>query len=143
MIFPSESLSKLRGGLEDRISAGELSEADAYREALTADPEDPRALRLLALLAEDEDDFATAEQLAWRWLRADPLSHECFLLIGRLLARDPDQAARAAAYRALGHEKLHFDPHADQDPGDLMVAGEAESEPEGVTRELEPHRLLH
>jgi len=30
MIFPSESVSKLRGGLEDRISAGELSEADAY-----------------------------------------------------------------------------------------------------------------
>src|SRR2546423_12694077 len=121
MIFPSESVSKLRGGLEDRISAGELSEADAYREALAADPEDPRALRLLALLAEDEDDFATSEQLAWRWLRADPLSHECLLLIWRLLARDPDEAARAVAYRALGHEKLHFDPEAEQQAADLVV----------------------
>jgi hypothetical protein len=143
MIFPSETVSKLRGGLEDRISAGDLSEADAYREALAADPEDPRALRLLALLAEDEDDFGTAEALAWRWLRADPLSHECFLLIGRLLARDPVNAARAAAYRALGHEKLHFDPEAHSQADIAPGPGPIEPEPYDVTRELEPHRLLH
>jgi len=144
MIFPSESVSKLRGGLEDRISAGELSEADAYREALAADPEDPRAMRLLALLAEDEDDFVTSEELAWRWLRADPLSHEAFLLIGRLLSRRPADAARATAYRGLGHEKLHFDPEAHRQADiapDLAVP--AEPEPEEATRELEPHRLLH
>jgi hypothetical protein len=145
MIFPSDTVSKLRGGLEDRISAGELSEADAYREALAADPDDPRALRLLSLLAEDEDDFATAGDLAWRWLSADPLSHEAFLLIGRLLSRDPAQSARAAAYRALGHEKLHFDPEAHRaayvEPPEIVTA--AETEPEEVRRELEPHRVLH
>src|SRR4051794_23751780 len=116
MIFPSEAVSKIRADLEDRVSAGSLSEAEAYREALAADPEDPRALRSLSLLAEDEGDFAAAQELAWRWLRADPLSHEAFRLIGRLLARDPAQKARAAAYLALGNQKLHFDPEADAEP---------------------------
>src|SRR5689334_24003281 len=98
MIFPTDDVLQLRGALEDRVANGELSEAEAYREALAADPFDPRALRLLALLAEDRGDFATADQLAWRWLHADPLSHEVFRLIGRLLGRDPAQSARAAAY---------------------------------------------
>src|SRR3954451_18586832 len=114
MIFPSDSLIQLRIDLEERVSKGELSEADAYGQALAADPADPRALRLLALLAEDEGDFATANDLAWRWLHADPLSHEAFRLIGRLLGRDPAQAERAVASQALGREKLHFDPEAEE-----------------------------
>jgi hypothetical protein len=140
MIFPDETVLRLRGELEDRVSAGELSEAEAYREALAADPEDPRALRLLALLAEDEKDFDGAESFAWRWLRADPLSHEAFRLIGRLLGRDPARASRGAAYGALGRVKLHFDPEAEADP---EPAEPAADEPPEVTRELEPHRLLH
>jgi len=140
MIFPTEDVLKLRGELEDRVTAGELSEAEAYEKALAADPEDPRALRLLALLAEDQGEFDGADKLAWRWLRADPLSHEAFRLIGRLLARDPAQAARADAYQALGKEKLHFDPEAEQEPPAPAPTGD---EPAEVTRELEPHRLLH
>ena len=66
MIFPTDSLIELRGKLEDRVSAGELSEAEAYHEALAADAVDPRALRLLVLLAEEEGNFAGAEDLAWR-----------------------------------------------------------------------------
>src|SRR5215468_9315164 len=140
MIFPTDSLIELRGKLEDRVSAGELSEAEAYREALAADAQDPRALRLLALLAEEEGDFAGAEDLAWRWLAADPLSHEVFRLIGRLLARDPAQAQRAAAYTALGNAKLHYDPEAERDHTEPVAA---EDEPTEVTHEMEPHRLLH
>jgi hypothetical protein len=145
MIFPSESVIDLRRDLEDRAAEGELSEADAYREALAADPSDPRALRLLALLAEDEGDFALVQDLAWRWLRADPLSHEAFRLIGRLLGRDPAQADRAAAYLSLGKEKLHFDPEADAEEEDDDEDGTAPSadEPAEITREMEPHRLLH
>jgi hypothetical protein len=139
MIFPTDSVIKLRERLEERASAGELSEADAYREALAADAEDPRALRVLALLAEEEGDFAGAEHLAWRWLAADPLSHEVFRLIGRLLARQPDQMQRAAAYTALGNEKLHYDPDAEPHPA---AAEPVEESPE-VIREMEPHRLLH
>jgi tetratricopeptide (TPR) repeat protein len=140
MIFPSEALQAVRSELEDRVAAGELSEAEAYREALSADPEDPRALRLLALLAEEEGDFATAETLAWRWLRADPLSHEVFGLIGRLLRRDPARAATGAAYQALGEEKLHFDPESERESPPNPPTGD---EPAEVSRELEPHRLLH
>jgi hypothetical protein len=142
MIFPTDSVVRLRGELEDRVTNGELSEAEAFREALAADPADPRALRLLALLAEDEGDFATANDLAWRWLHADPLSHEAFRLIGRLLGRDPAQAERAVAYQALGREKLHFDPEAEEQsdaPDSLPVL----DEPPEVTREMEPHRVLH
>jgi hypothetical protein len=142
MIFPNDSVVQLRGGLEDRVTNGELSEAEAYREALAADPADPRALRLLALLAEDEGDFATAHDLAWRWLHADPLSHEVFRLIGRLLGRDPAQAERAVAYQALGREKLHFDPEAEEQ-SDAPDALPRIDEPADVTRELEPHRVLH
>ena len=98
-------------------------------QALAADPDDPRALRLLALLAEDEGDFDGARRTRrWRWLHADPLSHEAFRLIGRLLADDPAQAARAAAYQALGNEKLHFDPESRTgDPAPLLqpIAGRA------------------
>src|SRR5215475_13163841 len=140
MIFPTDSLIELRGKLEDRVSAGELSEAEAYREALSADEADPRALRLLALLAEDEDDFAGAEALAWRWLRADPLSHEVFRLIGRLLGRDASRAALGAAYLALGNEKLRFDPEAEEESAAPDFTGEEAPE---ITREMEPHRLLH
>jgi hypothetical protein len=142
MIFPNDAVLQLRGALEDRVTNGELSEAEAYREALAADPLDPRALRLLALLAEDQGDFAAADQLAWRWLRADPLSHEAFRLIGRLLGRDPAQAARAAAYSALGKEKLHFDPEAEEEEGGAAPPVPAD-EPPAVTAELNPHRLLH
>jgi hypothetical protein len=140
MIFPTEAVLELRAELENRVTAGELSEAEAYREALAADPADPRALRLLALLAEDEGDFESAGALAWRWLHADPLSHEVFTLIGRLLGRDPSHAARAAAYRALGQTKLHFDPEAEADPEPVAML---EGEPPEVTNELAPHRLLH
>ena len=140
MIFPTDSLIELRGKLEDRVSAGELSEAEAYREALAADAQDPRALRLLALLAEEEGDFAGAEDLAWRWLAADPLSHEVFRLIGRLLARDPAQEPRATAYIELGNAKLHYDPEAERDHAEPIPP---EDEPPEVTHEIEPHRLLH
>src|SRR6266851_5040989 len=93
MIFPTQSVLKLRGELEDRVSAGQLDEAGAYREALAADPHDPRALRLLALLAEDEDDFTAAEELAWRLLHAMWLAGADEVdraLVDRMLARGPD-----------------------------------------------------
>lgn len=142
MIFPTPSVSTLRGELEDRVSSGEISEAEAYREALAADPDDPRALRLLALLAEDDDDISGATDLAWRWLRADPLSHEVFRLIGRLLSLDLGEITRGVAYLALGMEKLHFDPEAEAEPHSHELTPDGD-EPAEVTREMEPHRLLH
>jgi len=142
MIFPSEEVHNLRLHLEDRIATGELTEVAAYREAIEADPTDPRALRSLALDAEDDEDYPAAEDLAWRWLRADPLSHEAFLLIGRLLSRDPARAARGVAYRLLGREKQQYSAEAESD-GIELAPPLGDYEPEEVTHEMEPHRLLH
>ena len=66
-------------------------------------------------------------------------------MLGRVL---PD-AALAAAYAALGKQKLHFDPEADanMDAAELPAEGTTPpagaAEPDAVSRELEPHRLLH
>ena len=48
--------------------------------------------------------------------------------------------------RRWAKQKLHFDPEAQAklDPDDLPEPpAPSEDEPEAVTRELEPHRLLH
>jgi len=134
MIFPTESVSKLRGELEERVASGEITDAEAYREALAADPDDPRALRFLALLAEEEEDLELAEELAWRWLRADPLSPEAFRLIGLLLSLKPEDGPRGVAYAVLASEK------EGETSAPIVAPG---GEPEAVTYELEPHRLMH
>jgi hypothetical protein len=110
------------------------------------DPHDPAATRFLAFAAEENGDDTLAVQLAHRFIEADPVSHEGYLLLGRVLAGLP----LGAAYGALGKKKLHFDPEAqaELEPGDLpdpplAPRSEPEAEPEAVARELEPHRLLH
>ena len=138
MIFPPESIYELRRELAAKLEAGELTEAEVFRQALAVDPNDPAALRFHAFMAEDSGDRARAEQFGRRFLLADPTSHEGYLLLGRVLA-DP---ALAAAYRALGEEKLHFDPEARQDY-DFSETPPLASEPPAVSREMEPHRLIH
>lgn len=139
MIFPTEAVREVRTHVEEQVSAGKITETEAYRRALQVDPEDPYALRELAMESEEKGDFAAARELAWRWLRADPLAPEVFLLMGRLLARDPAEAARADAYDVLGREKSNF--QISHQPGSIFRPDE--NEPEAVARELEPHRLLH
>jgi len=141
MIFPPESIYEFRRELADKIASGELTDAEAYRQALAVDPHDPAATRFLALAAETNGDPILAAQLAHRFLEANPISHEGYLLLGRVL---PDPAL-AAAYAALGKQKLHFDPEAQAnlEPGDLPAPAPSGTEPEAVTCELEPHRLLH
>ena len=141
MIFPPESIYEFRRELADKMASGELTDAEAFRQALAVDPHDPAATRFLALAAETDGDPTLAAQLAHRFIEANPISHEGYLLLGRVL---PDPAL-AAAYAALGKQKLHFDPEAQAnlEPGDLPAPAPSETEPEAVTRELEPHRLLH
>jgi len=141
MIFPPESVYEFRSELQAKLEAGELTPAAAYRQALTVDPNDPLALRHLALVAEEQGDRDQAAEFARRAILANPVSHECCLVLGRAVS-DP---ALAAAYMALGKEKLHFDPEAESqiDAAKLEAPAFAEGEPPSVTRELEPHRLLH
>ena len=142
MIFPPESIYELRRELAAKMDAGTLTEADAFRQALAVDPNDPPALRFHAFTAEEAGDFPLAAQLGHRFLLANPTSHEAYLLLGRVL---PD-APLAAAYAALGKLKLHFDPEAraELEAGALPApATVSEDEPPAVTSELEPHRLIH
>ncbi len=142
MIFPPESVYEFRRDLIARMTAGTLTDAEAFRQSLAVDPHDPAATRFLALAAEKDGDPALAAQLAHRFIEANPVSHEGYLLLGRVL---PDRPL-AAAYASLGKEKLHFDPEARAElaPGDLPdPPAPLADEPEAVTRELEPYRLLH
>jgi hypothetical protein len=124
------------------MATGALSDAEAFRQSLAVDPHDPAATRFLALAAEKDGDLVLAAQLAHRFIEANPISHEGYMLLGRVLPKGP----LATAYLALGIKKLHFDPeaearlaHIDLPDPPLVLDGE----PEAVTRELEPHRLLH
>jgi len=140
MIFPPESVYEFRQELAEKMDAGTLDAAEGFRQALAVDPNDPGSLRSLALISEDAGDREAAADYARRAIRAHPLSHEGYLVLGRVL---PDPAL-AAAYAALGKLKLHFDPEAESH-ADLEGLPPVENapEPEAVTHELEPHRLVH
>src|ERR1039457_3004834 len=142
MIFPPDSICEFRRELAHKMNAGTLDDGEAFRQALAVDPRDPAALEFLALAAEEAGDRTLAAQLAHRWIDANPVSHEGYALLGRVLSDAP----LAAAYAALGKSKLHFDPEAqaEPEPGDTAAPplGSGE-EPEAVARELQPHRLLH
>ena len=134
MIFPPESIDEFRSDLLAKMTSGALSDAEAYRQALAVDPHDPIATSMLAAAAEKDGDFPLAVQLAHRSIQADPISHEGYAMLGRVLPAGP----LATAYLGLGLIKLHFDPEAGPVPPAVLP-----DEPEAVTRELEPHRLLH
>ena len=142
MIFPPESVYELRRELAAKMATGALTKAEAYRQALAVDPHDPVATGFLALTAEEESDPTLAAPLAHRFIEANPISHEGYMLLGRVLPRGP----LATAYLALGIKKLHFDPEAGPRLARANVPDPPlalPEEPEAVTRELEPHRLLH
>jgi len=142
MIFPPESVYELRGELAAKMASGALSDAEAFRQALAVDPHDPAATRFLALAAEKDGDPVLAAQFAHRFIQADPLSHEGYALLGRVLSDRP----LAIAYLALSIKKLHFDPEAGPRLASAKVPDPPlvlPDEPESVIRELEPHRLLH
>jgi hypothetical protein len=142
MIFPPESVYELRRELAARMATGALTKAEAYRQALAVDPHDPVATGFLALTAEEEGDLIRAAQLGRRFIQANPISHEGYMLLGRVLPKGP----LSTAYLALGIKKLHFDPEAKERLASANVPDPPlvlPDEPEAVTRELEPHRLLH
>src|ERR1035437_4113133 len=142
MIFPPESVHEFRRELAVKMASGVLGDAEAFRQALAVDLHDPAASRFLALAAEKDGDPALAAQLAHRFIEADPVSHEGYLLLGRVLADTPLRAA----YGILGIKKLHFDPEAKAElaPPDLPDAHAVlADDPEAATRHTAPHPPLH
>ena len=70
MIFPPESVYEFRRELVAKMESGALSDAEAFRQALTVDPHDPAATRYLALFAEKSGDREQTVQLAHRAIEA-------------------------------------------------------------------------
>ena len=119
------SIFEFRAELTSKMDAGTLDPADAYRQAVAVDPHDPVALRFLALKAEEQSNPVLAAELGRRFVQANPVSHEGYLLLGRVLS----DAALARAYAALGKEKLHFNPEAQSElAGDEVAEEAAEAE---------------
>lgn len=172
IIFPSDALYELRRNLVAQMDSGGLSEADGFRQAIEADPDDSIALLYLGLAAEREGDLKEAERLARLAIRNHPSGHRAYILLQRLVtARNPDSPL-VEGYAQLGLNKILWDEEAleDMDFRELapQLAGssgveensldqnhetlqalidhlEAQPrlEPPDVAAELEPHRLIH
>jgi hypothetical protein len=169
IVFPSESLFELRRGLAGRVKSGELSRADAFRQALARDPYDPTALLFLGVDAEKAGDLAEAERLTRASIRNHPSDHDGYLVLQRILGARGADSQLASGYARLAMEKLGFDEEALERidfskvlPGlpAKLLAGSDRSyellqmtiehleqtrlpEPPAVSEELEPHRLIH
>jgi SEC-C motif len=125
MIFPSEALLETRRNLLARLEVGEITQEEAFREALNADPEDFTAIRFFAGAALEAGDLDGAESYARHLIRLHPGDSAGYTLLSEVLRkRDPDSPL-ASAY---ANAPEHTTPSAD--------------EPENVTRELEPYRLV-
>jgi tetratricopeptide (TPR) repeat protein len=172
IIFPSDGLYELRQSLMAQMDSGVLSQADGFRQAIEADPDDSLALLYLGLAAEGEGDLAKAERLARLAIRNHPSGHQAYILLQRLVAaRNPDSPL-VEGYAQLGLKKILWDEEAleqmdfrklapqlagssgleqnnlDQNHETLQalidhLEAEPRFEPPDVAAELEPHRLIH
>jgi hypothetical protein len=172
IIFPSDALYELRRNLVAQMDSGGLSEADGFRQAIEADPDDSMALLYLGLAAEGEGDLTEAERLARLAIRNHPSGHQAYMLLQRLVAaRNPDSPL-VEGYAQLSLKKILWDEDAleemdfrklapqlaassgiehnnfDQNHETLQalidhLEEKPRFEPPDVAAELEPHRLIH
>jgi tetratricopeptide (TPR) repeat protein len=170
IIFPSDALYELRRNLAAQMESGELSEADGFRQAIEADPDDSMALQYLGLAAEGEGDLAEAERLARLAIRNHPSGHQAYMLLQRLVAAQNPDSPLVEGYAQLGLKKILWDevaleeldcrklaPQLVHDLGQTDTGQNHETlqalidrleaqprfEPPDVAAELEPHRLIH
>lgn len=165
IVFPSDSLCELRQSMLVKMDSGELTEAEAFRQTLEADPHDPIALGALADIAEKAGDYGEAERLARATIRSHPSGHGPYMVLVRALTGRGADEKLIAGYSVLALEKLSYDADAVEDIdlkrmfpdvriGDdrkfeflqTMIDGAAakqQNEPPAVTAELKPHRLIH
>ena len=115
MIFPPESVYEFRRELAAKMDSG--ANSPTPRPFARRWPWIPTTLpppvfsRLTA--EEARRPRRSPRSSAHRFILANPVSHEGYLLLGRVLPDPP----LAAAYAALGKKKLHFDPEAQRPTG--------------------------
>ncbi len=169
MLFPAESTYELRRRLAAQIKSGAMTETDACRQALDADPLDSFALASLELDAEDAGDLVTAEAYARRYVQARPSRGDAYFAMVRVLSKQDPESPLANAYLYLALDKLllneddleHFNVDGlvrrmrlDGILKDLprervlrvlisSIKRRTPDEPEAVAHELEPYRLIH
>ena len=165
IVFPPESLYELRRGIVAKIQSGELTEAEAFRQTLAADPHDPTALEVLAEIAEKECDYHKTERLARAAIRSHPSGFRAYMALSRALTVKGADENLIAGYSSLALGKLSYDADAVEDMDlermfpeiqvrneqkyevlqALMEAGAEKEAMESseVTEELKPHRLIH
>src|ERR1700761_9712513 len=100
-----ETAARLRRALTDHTQ-GRLAEAEAgYREILAQHPDQPDALGLLALILADGPDAAEGEAVLLRHLALRPRNAASLQALGRLRARQGDEAAAAEAFARAAEDR--------------------------------------
>jgi hypothetical protein len=112
MIFPTESLRALRHYLGTQMQAGGLSEREAFRQALAADPDDFASLTHLFEHAMTARRFAEAERLGWELLRTAPASPHSYLLLTTVLEKRYTRSKLPMQCMLLGLEMMLCDKEA-------------------------------
>jgi hypothetical protein len=109
MIFPTEALRALRDRLGAQVKAGTMSDSEAYREALAADPDDFTSITCLFDEALTARRLAEAERLGWELLRTAPASPHSYLLLTTVLEKRRRQSNLPMQFLMLGLEMLLYD----------------------------------
>ncbi|SPF54325.1 SEC-C motif domain protein [Candidatus Sulfopaludibacter sp. SbA4] len=168
MIFPSDAVVERRRSLFARMTSGKITQEEAFRQALQADPDDITATRFLAVSALATEDYPRAERYARDLMRLHPSNYEGYFLLAGALGERDSASPLANAYLQLAYERMRDDDDAlerlDTDkvakrlgvPGLMKGLSKDEAltafidllkhavgtESEDVARELEPYRLI-
>jgi len=167
MIFPSDAVIEHRRSLFARMASGKITQDEAFRQALQADPDDITATRFLAIAAREAHD-PEAERYARDLIRLHPSGDEGYLALAHVLGERDSTSPLVNAYLQLALEKMRDNDDAlerlDTDqlakrlgfprpvkglPKEDALTAFIDllkylrgAESEAVARELEPHRLI-
>lgn len=169
IVFPSDSLYQLRRSLGDRIQSGDLTAAEAFREALAADPNDSTALMRLGIDAQQTGDLVEAERLARASIQNHPHGPDGYRLLLQILDKRGADPQLVSGYTELWLKNIAYDEEAldaldfgkilPELPAEFLAGGHRNyellqmilehleqsrlPEPAAVTHELEPYRVVH
>ena len=112
MIFPSDAVIERRRSLFDRMTSGEITQEEAFRQALQADPDDITATRFLAVSSLEAEDYPQAERYARDLMRLHPSNYEGYFVLSRVLGEGDSASPLVNGYFQLALEKMRDDDEA-------------------------------